>query len=980
MASYAAIADGNWSTAATWGTVSNTPTIHASTNITVSSTHYTAAFTAPNTTDDCVGMMFYIGTPGSLTYSYAITLQENTVDTAATVTLTMSDLVDTTAFRGWVFAKFPTSYTFTSTTAGYYRFKIVRSGTGTVNAQWAADSAGTAVSYVAVDDRTGTPTTGDDIWIIGANGTGTVTVTMDGTQLVGSASVASNSTRVVNTAVMVGAGGLLTWDTAASATLTMKGWMLISSPKSTNIAEVRIGDSTTAYPAAYTGSLLLDQNGANSTSRIVICYSETNLQYGKLTAYGVPKSSTTNWKTTYVSGAGTVADPMIVNDAVDWTTGDEVVITPTSDNAANDKEAEYMIVTKVDASTYSLVSTNQMVNEGFEGANFARWTQTAGNGAIAIETSSVHAGAKAVKITAGSLFNTNIYSEDVYVIPGTTYDLSFWTRGDGTYDGRYGVYNVTASSWITSATSTGVTGTSYTEVTTTFTAPAGCYKVRLYLWCPSTNGGIAYFDDCSITYDGLAATHNTNARVINLTRNVIIKSTTNSEGGGITSTVTTGIDMKWVRMENTYSAILDFAYLNSVMTTDYCVIYRPITSATTYSYAISNGSAANNTTTGLVICRNINGTTSYTTHGIGLYTTAGVGAKTFVDCFMINIEGRGFYSVIAAANITLTRMCLFGTTSAAYTVNGYNWTLTDCEVQCMRGGNFTETLVIGGTIGNCNIYRFHQGDKGQVTSAFSTAWYTGGGVGTPYIDIYCEECAWQTPPILDATVATWATGSEISFQDDDEVTNVDYVKSPTGQRYKTGTGLADTTAHTAGGYAMRVYPLSSTIPHTWSFNCPTGNIQNQTMTVAVWCKINSANYYSGTHQLPRLSVYYDNATTTYAEATETTDWQLLSVTFAPTTTFGQIVVTLSAMTDQTTTSAYVYFDDFAILYPAGYTLDLGAMDYWAGGNPVVPAIATNLSALSVWTAASTTDYGSNTMGNKLKVLQNPTALLGPIIV
>ena len=96
------------------------------------------------------------------------------------------------------------------------------------------------------------------------------------------------------------------------------------------------------------------------------------------------------------------------------------------------------------------------------------------------------------------------------------------------------------------------------------------------------------------------------------------------------------------------------------------------------------------------------------------------------------------------------------------------------------------------------------------------------------------------------------------------------------------------------------------------------------MTVAVWCKINNAAFYAGTHQKPRLSITYDNATTVYTEAAASTDWQLLAVNFTPTTTYGQITVELSCRTDAVGANAYVYFDDWSILYPASYVLTWAA--------------------------------------------------------
>lgn len=152
------------------------------------------------------------------------------------------------------------------------------------------------------------------------------------------------------------------------------------------------------------------------------------------------------------------------------------------------------------------------------------------------------------------------------------------------------------------------------------------------------------------------------------------------------------------------------------------------------------------------------------------------------------------------------------------------------------------------------------------------------------------------------------------------------------------------------------------------------------MTVGVWCKINSANYYAGTHQLPRLTIDYDNGTTAYCQAGESTDWQLLFVTFTPTTTCGQIIVTLSGRTDATTTDAYIYFDDFTVAYPPSVALDLGGLDNWADALPVTPPIAIPISAgtvaTNVWQQLTATSYGTGTMGEWVKKLLSKVIFWG----
>ncbi len=221
-----------------------------------------------------------------------------------------------------------------------------------------------------------------------------------------------------------------------------------------------------------------------------------------------------------------------------------------------------------------------------------------------------------------------------------------------------------------------------------------------------------------------------------------------------------------------------------------------------------------------------------------------------------------------------------------------------------------------------------------------------------------------------SNISASMNGSKLSFSTYNGTANDhrNYLKY--GNIVSTGSGLTDTTVHTVGTgkFAIRFESSSSTNRLEWSFKTPTGNIATKTMTVAVWCKINNATYYAGTHQKPRLTIDYDNGTEVYAEAVAGTDWQLLSVTFAPTTAYGQITVTLSTMTDATGSDAYVYFDDMAVLYPAGYKLDLGGMDLWADALPITPPIATVLSAGDVWNLPASGLTGTGTIGQILNAL------------
>ncbi len=131
-------------------------------------------------------------------------------------------------------------------------------------------------------------------------------------------------------------------------------------------------------------------------------------------------------------------------------------------------------------------------NAGAE--TFDDWTDTEGDGTITNELTLFHDGAHAAKLVSGATSNTKI-AQAATVTASTVAQLTYWTRGDGTYAGRYAVYDVSNAAYIVPATSTGITDTTYTQNTHLITIPAGCTSARVELWCPATNTGIGYFDD-----------------------------------------------------------------------------------------------------------------------------------------------------------------------------------------------------------------------------------------------------------------------------------------------------------------------------------------------------------------------------------------------------------------------------------------------------------------------------------------------------
>lgn len=152
---------------------------------------------------------------------------------------------------------------------------------------------------------------------------------------------------------------------------------------------------------------------------------------------------------------------------------------------------------------------NLLLNESFErlGAGtpdfFETWTESAGTGSIARTTTAGEfragtSGIAAVKVTAGSSTNTYVNQSvpAANFVSGATYQVTGWTRGDGTRSGRFRIFcgSDLDANW---GNGLGITGTTYQQFTKTFVYP-GSGNVVFYCYCPSTNGGVAYFDDLSL--------------------------------------------------------------------------------------------------------------------------------------------------------------------------------------------------------------------------------------------------------------------------------------------------------------------------------------------------------------------------------------------------------------------------------------------------------------------------------------------------
>jgi len=301
-----------------------------------------------------------------------------------------------------------------------------------------------------------------------------------------------------------------------------------------------------------------------------------------------------------------------------------------------------------------------------------------------------------------------------------------------------------------------------------------------------------------------------------------------------------------------------------------------------------------------------------------------------------------------------TRLKIWGGTTTGINLDDItNCTFTDCTFDAAGTQAMYVRSVIATTFDNCNF---------GVDSANGDDFY----FSTYYAQILLKDCS--TITVLSDDVSDALLGSWLKADTFNDVANDHRSWWKYGKHQSVGDALPDTTRHTVGAglFALRMEPRSSTVNHTWEFTIPTGDIQGQTMSVAVWLKINNAAYYAGVHQNPRLTVDYDDGTMIYAEAADSTAWQLLSVAFAPATTYGRLTVTLSGRTDAAGVNRYIYWDDMSVLYPAGVSVNLGGLDIWADALPVTPPIATVLSPVDVWTVAKSTLTGAGTIGQHLR--------------
>ena len=342
MAHYTQIASGNPATAANLGRVTAVATAHASN--TTSDFHstpvYTDTYTAPSLTDKAVGVGIFLTSNGMTDGSVIrATLQEDAgagfVDTACTADVTITGVL--VGYNSdFLYFQAGTPYTFTTTTANKYRWKLVRnSGSGSLLRARSSTTGSSTPWAWFVDSRNGSITSGDILCVphgitsTGANGLSFGA--SSGNTGISASTFASNSLTILG-------NGIFEWDTSANTSITIKGGIVVSQS-----GEYRIGSEATPYPSSYVATFIHDQDTTAGNYGLWT-------QAGNITING---AAPTAYAVKYVSGLGTAASPMITDGDI-GVVGDEVLVSATG--SYNQTEYKF-IKTKNSATSYVLSDT-----------------------------------------------------------------------------------------------------------------------------------------------------------------------------------------------------------------------------------------------------------------------------------------------------------------------------------------------------------------------------------------------------------------------------------------------------------------------------------------------------------------------------------------------------------------------------------------------------------------------------------------------
>lgn len=745
---------------------------------------------------------------------------------------------------------------------------------------------------------------GDDVLIAGdmtnvAGTTNTVTVTVDADVTIGSgqnlAAFGGSSGTMFN-AISIDAGGRLKATRSASFTLLVKQLIYLSYTD----AQLDFGTTSDRIPAAYTATLMFDPS--NNYTGVGVRYSNTAPNNTNPYYFGLVGASKTYVKTNYASGVGTSGSPLITADAVDWTVGDQIVVTPTAGYTTYSNTAPTAAaftdatgyarryITLTFAGAHSFKVGDRIVLAGFTPSTYnGTWTVDEVPSSTTLKIYNFTSAITANATVMGTVSGSTSKSEYRYIKTknsSTSYVLS--TIAGGAEDALQ--YSPTVKADIYNLSSN-------VKVTVNKRNQSYMYTFDASGQSAVTTNTHWVIDNCRLDYAGIGTAYSLG-----------ILANGNTSGSS--------------------SATVNKAVFWAAST----VFYDSATSHSDWAITdvIFAGYQAANTA---VVPAGYNKTFTR------LY---------FVDFGSIAIALSGSSNIFRTVRTWATAPEGNSTSAISITANGASNLFVNAYVQGKANGSTNRGVILGGNITN----KFLDSEFGTVVANNQADVYITSD--TLNLTLF-ENCLFSSSTLINNYLNQFA-GSEIAFHKYQQTTNKHRWYTNTGSARSTGAGLEDTTVKTAGSINVVLLPENNTTGFAWEFNvlAPAsslsfinGYLQKNAAFGTSVAKVELWLPGSDTSSTADATFTADNTTGSY-QAFNT--YKLYSGT-AP----GLSTVRVTAIS--ATASAYLYVSD---LFNS-----VGALNLWDKGKPAKQVAITDFSSVpaAVWSFPDSNTVAS-TMGKR----------------
>lgn len=293
-----------------------------------------AGVTAPNTTNKITGCWVCFSTVPSNNVTIAI--NESGV-TKVSAVMNAADIK-----IGFNYVRFSVPYQFATLTASAYTAKAT---VATANTGALRNSASGFWFEMTYDTATSLGTT-DDLWCGGFHNSGLTpqTYTFTGTSAVfgsGTDTAVTGGTAVtMGAGCTVGNGGTVAMDNTANCTIQMRGSLFVT-----------VGglfDKRASATKSIVSKLIIDNNTSNGQFGLFVGVTTNGGQI-------LTTAATYDRYTTYASGLGTAASPMITQTGWDAQVGDEIIIGGGTDYSKNERR---FIITRNSSTSFVLSGTS----------------------------------------------------------------------------------------------------------------------------------------------------------------------------------------------------------------------------------------------------------------------------------------------------------------------------------------------------------------------------------------------------------------------------------------------------------------------------------------------------------------------------------------------------------------------------------------------------------------------------------------------